>query len=142
MPELVPINVFPFLPFTEDSLEKLGRYDGPGVFLVVDQGPPLAWAHVGVADDSLRDRLRELLLAPGVLGEVMARGARVAQVIIRNPAARDAAARYLEHQLQPAIPRSARPPSEEHECVLKFYGPEEGRPPWTPRAAGAKENAA
>ncbi|HSN98839.1 MAG TPA: hypothetical protein VLS89_11160 [Candidatus Nanopelagicales bacterium] len=143
MRELVPINVFAFMPFDAGSLEKIERYDGPGIFLVVEDGPSKAWAYVGVADDSLKDRLRALLLEPGELRDVIARGVSFAPVIIRNPASRDAAARFLVHELRPALGRSTRPPSEEHECVLKFYGPEEQHPPYTPGASGsAKVQAA
>lgn len=137
MPHVVPINVFPFMPFDAETLEKLSRYDGPGIFLIVDPGPPVSWAHVGVAHGSLRDEIRALAASPGKLQEVIARGATFSPVIVRDLAAREAAVRFLVHELRPSIQDSTRPPSDEHECVLKFYGPEAQHPPYTPSAPAA-----
>lgn len=137
MPQMVPINVFPFMAFDAESLERLSRYDGPGIFLVVAPGPPVGWAHVGVAHGSLRDEIRALAAAPGKLQEIIARGATFAPVIVRDLAAREAALRFLVHELRPAIQESTRPPSDEHQCVLMFHGPEHQHPPYRPSASAA-----
>lgn len=132
MAELVPINVFKFLPFEPLAVEMCPQGDAPGVFLVVAKGPPLTWAYVGIADDSLRERLRALLTDPGPLREVIEKGATFAVGVVRDPAAREAAAAFLAAELEPAVGRSARPEQGDFECVLRFYGPAEDRPACAP----------
>jgi hypothetical protein len=129
--EIVPINVFPFRPINEATLASDPRCSAPGVFLIVAPGPEPRWAFVGQSDVSIGEAIRALGRGRGPLASLVSSGGTFAPVVIRDPAQRRAAAFFLIRELAPTYNEAevAEPPLP---CELRFHGPTEGRPPYTP----------